>query len=414
VVTTDGTGIYTEPSQTTASFQKQILDPYLVTSSITEGNLTTNNSLIWFGNPISSQYSSIVVTDNPEITILASDSMRSINVSVYSDTLGLKLLTYHIYYINGSEFILPLDKTYLDSGDIYRLNISGGKNYTLNSEIDWSASIPFIWNYNSATQIYSYKAIIPTANSSYGTAVISGTFLNTTFQTANYQIGFPLNLTVNLNSVKVYDERTGNYLVNGVNYYTISTGVEFNRNNYTGNEYLITFNTATNSTTNSILSIALGSVTTGSYNGNSYKTQSGSYTNNGLNTLTANLYLTLLYNPSVAYVEINGVAVNSSMVTISGNQVIVTGITIHSKETINLQVYYTIKPNINGYQFLFKYIYSIFSVWTMLGFALLVILAPIAERYSRSKHKKFGALGIWMGMALIWWIIFFAYLGGIL
>ena len=244
--------------------------------------------------------------------------------------------------------------------------------------------------------------------------MISGTFLNTTFQTANYQIGFPLNLTVNLNSVKVYDERTGNYLVNGVNYYTISTGVEFNRNNYTGNEYLITFNTATNSTTNSILSIALGSVTTGSYNGNSYKTQSGSYTNNGLNTLTANLYLTLLYNPSVAYVEINGVAVNSSMVTISGNQVIVTGVTIHSKETINLQVYYTIKPNVNGYQFLFEYIYSIFSVWTMLGFALLVILAPIAERYSRSKHKKFGALGIWMGMALIWWIIFFAYLGGIL
>jgi hypothetical protein len=415
VITTDGTGSYTQPSQTTASFQQQILDPYLVTTSITEANLTTNNSLIWFGNPISSNYSDVVVTDNPEVIILSGTQMNTINVSIYSDTTGLKLISYHVYTSNSSEFILPLDKSVLNSGEIYRFNISGGKNYTIQSEIDWSGSIPFIWNYNSATQTYSYKSVIPSANSSYGTAIITkGVYLNTTFQTANYQIGFPINMTVNINSVKVYDYRTGNYLVAGVNYYTLSTGVEFNRNNYTGNTYLITFNTASNITTNSDLSIPLGSATKGSYNGNIYITQSGSYTNIKISTITANLYLSLNGIPEVAYVVINGQAINSSMVTISGSQIIVSGVTIHSKQTITIQVYYTLKPTVNGYQFLFKYIYGVFSVWTMLGFLLLIILVPIYERFKRSKGNKFSALGIWMGFALIWWIIFFAYLGGIL
>jgi hypothetical protein len=265
---------------------------------------------------------------------------------------------------------------------------------------------------------------IPADSGYYGNiniATLSGAFMNTTAQQENILQGFPKNVIADLKTVKVEDVNKQVYLTEGSNYIAEQSGIAFTLNNYTEHNYYITFNTVSNVTTNvNIKSIVLSNPISATYGGNSYTEQTGTYTSTYNHNITGNIYLTLPSGVSATnvVVVINGQVITSNDYTVIGNTVIINGYTINAGKTLTINVYYNNAAAVSGYTFLFKPVFLIFSVWVMFGFILLISLIPILYDYERLKHRKsdhaMRLLSVWMVLLMIWWIIEFAHLGGII
>lgn len=417
----NGTG-YINTGDGTVYAYSNILDPQEIVSATDYSNLTTNKTVIWLGNPINNTFTNIVVLDNPDIQIYWNGIYNgTFSVLYYNLTLGETLVQRVNYTTDSSYFLISLNPTYLQDGYSVKLlfNYTGkgttATKATFDSEISWEAQIVDVWSLTGGT--YSLNMVVPGDKGYYGNAnlaTMGGAFMNTTREIATITQGFPSGLSVNLSSISVFDVNDNYYLTNGVNYGVSSTGVSFTRDNYTSDTYHITFTLQTSQVSYKLIQIALGSQTTTSLNGISYYMRSGSYENNLSYTLNANLYLTFPEGVqfSGVVVSINGQVITASDISVAGNVVQVSGISIKSLETIVVDVYYHTQPLSAQSEFSWLFI-SLFagtpiSYWLIILLGSMVVFS-IGLDTSRGKSKR-GRRGILLGgyaTFLLFWIILF-------
>ncbi|MHB8552454.1 MAG: beta strand repeat-containing protein [Thermoplasmataceae archaeon] len=439
-VMSGGSGIIYTSDGTFVSAYTNVLDPYEVIYATTYSNLTTNKSVIWFGNPTPyNVLSSIVIQGTPQIDLIG--TLGKVNVSYYNLATGKILVSYTIYNMSSNQYSIPLSKTYLADGYAVKLNFSSTKNLSLASHVTWSGNSDFTWALNNITKTYSYTAKLPANKGYYGNVNTStlGTTMNTTNQTENVLVGFPATIPVNTASVQVKDAQTGLYLTEGVNYLVSSNGVVFALNNYSARQYYITFKAQTNVSSDITQHLILGSpqsITAGaSPLGVPSEYATAPFTNQQSVNNIYNFYLTAPTSNSIlkAEVVINGVVVPANQVSIMGNLVFVSGIPIDSQQSVTIGVYYY-APTSSVTSLLFVNLIpsAPFAItpwllvgFAILGFALIIVynndtnMSKIDGRGRRAVSAKDvnryrGMMGIMFVFGLVWFIVMMLHLQGMI
>ena len=261
----------------------------------------------------------------------------------------------------------------------------------------------------------------------YGTVntkTLNGAFMNTTSQIEMITQGFPNGISPSPSNVQIKDGYTGLYMTLGSEYEVESSGITFQRLNYTANTYYITFFLTSNITVGQAINIPLGSQVVQSFNGQSFDYRTGVYQNQQNQKIVGNLILTfptnqvptditvLIETPTSTYV------VSNSSISVIGSTVQVSSISINAGETITVEIYYHVQT-VNYASFLFSPISLIagLNVWDVIGFFLFGMGAVVAQ-YSYRNRKNFAVkyrwVSIYMVVFLIWFIIAIANAGGII
>lgn len=439
-VMSGGSGIIYTSDGTFVSAYTNVLDPYEVIYATTYSNLTTNESVIWFGNPTPyNVLSSIVIQGTPQIDLIG--TLGKVNVSYYNLATGKTLVSYTIYNMSSNQYSISLSKTYLADGYAVKLNFSNTKNLSLTSHVTWSGNSDFTWALNNITKTYSYTAKLPANKGYYGNVNTStlGTTMNTTNQTENVLVGFPVTVPVDTASVQVKDAQTGLYLTEGVNYVVSSNGVVFALNNYSARQYYITFKAQTNVSSDITQHLILGnpqSISAGaSPLGVPSEYATAPFTNQQSVNNIYNFYLTAPTSNSIlkAEVVINGVVVPANQVSIMGNLVFVSGIPIDSQQSVTIGVYYY-APTSSVTSLLFVNLIpsAPFAItpwllvgFAILGFALIIVynndtnMSKIDGRGRRAVSAKDvnryrGMMGIMFVFGLVWFIVMMLHLQGMI
>ena len=431
-VMSGGTGVITLGSGTTVPAYQNILDPYETNTFITYSNLTTNQTTIWFGNPINSTYTNVIVTDNPTIAIYFNSSYTGqLNLTYYNTTYGLtKVKEFYYNLTSASYFPLSLNKQYLERNYIIeiQLNKTSFKNGgLLQSEIQWGGQIADVWTLNNGTHTYSLTMNLPGDAGYYGTVDIKtlhGAFMNTTSQIETITQGFPNGVTPAPSDVKIKDSYTGTYMTLGSEYQVSSNGIYFQRLNYTADTYYISFVVTSNITTGQDITIPLGSQSQQSLNGQLYDYRQGTYTNSNNQKMIANLILNLPNSEiptNVFVIVVDGssqIVISNTSIGVIGSTIQVSGVSIPAGSTITVEVYYNVKT-ISSTNFLFKPIPSLLNInmWDIIGLFILIMGALVAQYAYRNRKqysKKYRIVSIYAVILFIWFIFELAYIGGII
>jgi hypothetical protein len=431
-VDSHGTGIITTSDGTSVPAYTNILDPFEVNQITTESGITTNKTTIWYGNPINTSYTNVVVSDSPSLEFQFNGVYNgSLVVNYYNDTLGLKLVSSQTEAVYGTYAFVPLNKKYLVDGYMVGvvLNYSASKatNVTIQSEIQWSGEIPFVWNFDNSSDVYSSVVVVPGDAGYYGTinlGTLHGAFMNTTYQVQTVTVGFPSNVVASTSSIKVVDLTNGYTLGIGSNFQGSTNGVAFTQNNWNATKYQISFSPQVLTVNNQVINIQMRTGSSTVINGATYYTASGTYVNELDKNVSANLYLALPSTPSSnqLIVVVNGKTVSSSDVAVSGTQVIVSGFTLTPNEQISVTVYYQQISPLSSFNFLFKTLVpgTIISFWlVILIISMIVLIFPLhALKYIRSRSKKnykmVVILGVYSLFFLGWVLLLLFYLANLL
>jgi hypothetical protein len=431
-VASGGTGVITTGDGTSVPAYTNILDPFEVNQVTSESNLTTNKTTIWFGNPINSTFSGIVVSDSPGLQFAFNGLYNnSVLVTYYNTTVGLKSVVTETYPEYGTSVFIPFNKQYISDGYSIEIqfNYTGTKatNVSVQSEIQWTGEIPFVWNYSNLTKLYSVNVEVPGDAGYFGTvntATLHGAFMNTTYQVQTVTIGFPTGVTADTSSIVVKDLTNGVTLLPGVNYAAETSGISFTQNNWYAVQYSITFSVQIVSINNQNINVQMTSGSTTIINGVTYLTATGTYVNSQNQIVSGNLYLTLSTTPqqSQLIVVINGKTVPSADVTVSGTQVIVSGYSIGSLQQLQITVYYVAVSPLSGFNFLFKVLIpgTVINFWVLiLLISMAVLIFPLhALRYVRGKSKRnykmTVILGVYALFVLAWIMLLLFYLADLL
>ena len=429
-VLSGGSGIITQSDGTTISAYSNILDPYQYDNTISYANLTTTNNTIWFGNPVNTTtgaYTDVQVTATPYIMLnFASSYSGYINVSYYNASLGLNLASYSNKTLPATpQYEIQLNKQYLQNGYIVeiKLNKTNMPKTVINSEVVWNAQIVFLWKLDGATGNYYYNAVVPALNSTFGNInvkTLTGSFLNTTSVNQAISVGFPQNVTVNLNSIVVKDMTNQIKLKAGSNYFVNPAGLAFTYNNINSATFNIQWNVGTNITINQDQQLILTGISSTPDNGKTLWSGTAVFTNNGTGG-SFNFYITLPDVTTIGNVTVivGNSEISSSHIVISGNQIIINGVSIGQGKTVTIQVYYTSGQQTNTVSLLFvplipgaswfTSLFVLFLGWTV-GLLIVIKNYEIRRRWRRNAKDKsnfYGKIGIMMLILLVWILVYF-------
>lgn len=427
-----GTGVVQTSDGTTVPAYSNILDPFEVNQVTTESNLSTNKTTIWFGNPINSSFTDVVVSDSPNFEFFFNGVYNNtIVVTYYNTTLGLQKVSSTSYTESATYTTIPINKQYISDGYSVEitLNYTGTKatNVSIQSEIQWTGQIGFVWDYSNSTKLYSTDITVPGDAGYFGTvnlATLHGVFMNTTYQIQTVSVGFPSGITASISSIVVKDLTNGFTLTQGSNYAAYTNGVSFTQNNWYPVKYYISFTQQIVSVNNQNINVPMTSIGNSVLDGATYLVSTGTYVNQQNQQISGNLYMSLPNAPlsSNLIVVINNQTVNSADVTVSGTQVIVSGYTVGPNEQITVTVYYTSASPLSGFNFLFKSLIpgTILNFWVIiLLVSMIVLVFPLhALKYIRGRTKRNYKMTVIFGMyslfALAWVLLLLFYLAGLL